>query len=185
LASLGLTPSLVVKQLAFFRVGLFELNAIGFGHLDHFRPGGFQQLGFYSVSHSFFFDRRVHDDEGQFFLADQLEGERYLHGAGHQFFNALLAQSFTEPPQLCWPLVLKIFAYRKVLPRGDLAPALDHVIVNLVERMPYVQQGHHQPVGQKRPAGTGNATTGNDRNRAKQVQVFDLLASFDLPSPAP
>jgi hypothetical protein len=80
--------------------------------------------------------------------------------------------------------VLKIFAYRKVLPRGYLAPALDHVIVNLVERMPYAQQGHHQPVGQKRPAGTGNATTGNDRNRAKQVQVFDLLASFDLPSPA-
>jgi hypothetical protein len=41
---MGVAPSLVAQQLAFFGAGLFELDAIGFGHFDHLGAGRLQQL---------------------------------------------------------------------------------------------------------------------------------------------
>lgn len=187
LEGMGIAPSLVAQKLAFLGVGLLELNAIGFGHLDQLGPGGLQQLAIGGVSHGFLLHRGVHDHAAQFFLGDQLEGDGHLHGAGKQLFHAFFAQSFAEAPQLCgvaWPLVLEIFVARKVLSSGCFAPALDHFLVALVERMLEVQQGHHQPGGQTRTPDIGDAATGNDKDRAKQVQVFDLFASLDLTRPA-
>jgi hypothetical protein len=81
---------------------------------------------------------------------------------------------------VAWPLVFKIFVARKLLPSRCFAPALDHILVALVEFMLEVQQRHHQTGGQTRSPGIGEATTGNGRDRAKQIQVFDLLARLDL-----
>jgi hypothetical protein len=78
------------------------------------------------------------------------------------------------------PLVLEILVARKVLPSGCLAPALDHVLVALAERMLEVQQGHHQSGWQTRPVGIGDAASGNCRDWAKQVRIHDLLARLDL-----
>lgn len=121
LASMGVTPSLVAQQVAFFGVGLFELDAMGFGLLNHFGAGRFQQLAVGGVGYGLLLHRGVHDHTGQFLLGDQLERDRHLHGAGKQFFHALLAQSFTKAPKLggvARPLVLKILIARKVLPGG-------------------------------------------------------------------
>lgn len=90
------------QQLAFFGVGLLELNAIGFGRFNHFDSGRLQQLAVGGVSHGFFLHCGVHVHSGQFFLGDQL-----LH--------ALFAQGFTQAPQLCrlaQPLMLEILHHR-------------------------------------------------------------------------
>ena len=71
----------------------------------------------------------------------------------------------------------------KYCPVG-VSPQLDHVLVALVERMLEVQQRQHQSGGQTRPPGIGDAATGNGRDQAIQVQVFDLLASLNLAHPA-
>ncbi len=44
LAVMRIKSSLFAQQLAFFGVGLFELDAMGFDSLDHFRAGRFQQF---------------------------------------------------------------------------------------------------------------------------------------------
>ena len=54
--------------------------------------------------------RGVHDHAGQFFLDDEIESNRHLHGAGEQFFHALFAQGFAQAPLWCGvarPLVLE------------------------------------------------------------------------------
>ena len=187
LAGMGVAPSLVVQQLAFFGVSLLELDAIGFGRLHHLGPGYLQQLAVGGVCHGFLFHCGVHDYAGQLFLGNQLERDGHLHGAGQQFFNAFFAKSFTKAPQLCQvarPLRFKILVARKVLPSGCLAPALDHVLIALVERMFEEQEDHHQTGGQTRPAGIGDAATVNGRDRAKQVQALDLIARLDPACPA-
>lgn len=99
----------------------------------------------------------------------------------------LFTQCFTEASELggvAGPLVLKVFAARKVLPSGCFAPALDDVFVAFVEGVLEVQQGHHQPVGQAWTTGVGDYATDHASYWTEQIQVFDLLASFDLPCPA-
>ncbi len=150
---MGVSPSLVAQQLALLGVGLLELNAIGFGHLDHLAPGGLQQLTVCGVCHGFLLHGVVHDHAGQFLLGDQLEGDSNFQGAGEQFFHALISQSFTEAPQLCRitrPLVNKILVAKKVLPGESFAPALNDVFIALSEGVHEVQQGHHQTGGQTR-----------------------------------
>jgi hypothetical protein len=44
LTGMGVMTNPIVQQLAFFGVGLLELNAIGLGHLDHLGPGRLQQF---------------------------------------------------------------------------------------------------------------------------------------------
>jgi hypothetical protein len=73
---------------------------------------------------------------------------------------------------------------RKVLLGGGLAPALDHSLVDLNERMLEVQQLDHQPGRKTRTASGKDIAIGNQRDQAKQVQVFGHLASLDLPGPA-
>jgi hypothetical protein len=93
------------------------------------------------------------------------------------------AQQFKELDQLGWvarPAVFKVFVTRKVLPSGRLAPALDDVLVAFVEGVFEVQQRDHQAGGQARATGFGDASTGHHFVRAKQVQVFNLLASAHL-----
>jgi hypothetical protein len=86
------------------------------------------------------------DHACQFFLGDQLERDRHHHGAGQQFFHAFLAQSFTKAPQLggvARPLLLEILIARKVLPGGNLAPALNDIFIALVEGVLKVHQRNH------------------------------------------
>ncbi len=116
--------SLVAQQLAFFGVSLLELDAIGFGHLDHLGAGCLQQLAVGEIRHGFLLHRGVHDHAGQFFLGDELEGDGHFRGAGQQFFHAFFVKGFAEAPQLCRiarSLVLEILIPRKVLPSGGLA----------------------------------------------------------------
>jgi hypothetical protein len=111
LAGMGVTASLVAQQLAFFGIDLLELDAIGFGRLDHLGPDRLQQLAVGGVRHGFLLHGRVHDHAGQFLLGDQLEGDGHLHGACEQFFHAFFAKCFAKPPQLrgiARPLVLEI-----------------------------------------------------------------------------
>lgn len=71
LARMGVTLSFVALQLAFFGIGLLEFDAIGFGHLDHLRPGSLRQLAVYWVCHSFLLHGGVHNHAGKFTLGDQ------------------------------------------------------------------------------------------------------------------
>ena len=82
------------------------------------------------------------------------------------------------------PAVLKVLIARKLLPSGCLAPALDDVLVALVERVLQVQQRHHQMGEQTRPNGIEDAAIGLSTDRAKQIQAIDLLSRFDSPRPA-
>ena len=155
LTCMGVTPSLIAQQLALFGVGLLELDAIDLGGFNHFDSGRLQQLDVGGVCHGFLLHRGVHDHPGQFLHGDLLEGDHHLHGAGKKFFYAFFAQSFTEAPQLravARPLVLEILIARKVLPSLFLDPALDHILVTLVERMLEVQQRQHQAGKHTRPA---------------------------------
>ncbi len=107
------------QQLALFGVGLLELNAIGFGHLDHLGPGCLQQLAVCGVCHDFLLHGVVNDHAGQFLLGDQLERNRHFHSAGEQFFHAFFAQCFTKAPQLrrvARPMVLLSKTPRKQAP---------------------------------------------------------------------
>ena len=53
LAGMGVAPSLVAQQLAFFGVSLFELDALGLGRLNQFDSGGFQQLAVCGMGNGF------------------------------------------------------------------------------------------------------------------------------------
>jgi hypothetical protein len=53
LAGMGVAPSLLSQQLAFFGVSLLELDAIGFGRVHHLGPGRRQQLAVGGVRHGF------------------------------------------------------------------------------------------------------------------------------------
>jgi hypothetical protein len=118
--------------------------------------------------------------------AQQKAHDRRLHDAGEQLFHAFFAQSFTQAPQLCGvarPSLLKILVVSKLLPSRCLAQELNHVLIALVERMLEVQQRHHQTGGQTKLASIGDAANSNGRDRAKLIQVIDLLASLDRTRP--
>lgn len=148
---------------------------------------GLQQLAVGGVGDGFLLNGGVDNDAAELFAGNQLQCHGHFNGAGQEFFHAFFAKQFAELDQLGWvarPAVFKVFVARKVLPGGCFAPALDEVFITLVEGMFKVQQGHHQTGGQTRTPGIGDAATGNGRDRAKQVQVFDLLARLDLTRPA-
>jgi hypothetical protein len=183
LAGMGVAPSLVAQQLAFFGVSLFELDAFCLGSFDQFDASGLEQLAVGGVGDGFFLDGGVDNDAAELFAGNQLQGNRHFNGAGQEFFHAFFAQQFAELDQLGWvarPAVLKVLVSRKVLPSGCLAPALDEVFVAFVEGMFEVRQRDHQASGQARASGFGDASTGDHFGRAKQVRAFNLLASAHL-----
>ena len=128
----------------------------------------------------------VHDHAGQLLLGNELECDGHLHGASQQFFDAVFTEQLAKTPQLrgvAGPAVLEILAARKVLPERCLAPALDDFLIAFIEGVLEIQQRHHQARGQAWAAGPRCATANDPRHWAKEVQILNLIARFDLPRP--
>ena len=180
---MGLTPGLEAKQLAFFGVGLFELDALSLGHLVRLGSGRLQQLAVGGVSHRLLSCTvestitRVNS-----FLMMRLRITATSMVRAISSFTPSSPRALRKRP--CGvgshDPGARIQIARNVLPSGSLAPALDHVIVPLVEGMLEIQQGTINRVGRReRPAleTPPPATTETGANNSKYSIFLPALIS--------